>query len=687
MKRFMNKEGHDIDVVVSMFDSIEDYVFLMKADAASFRYAYLNEAALQVLATSDSILGSRIEDVVSCELASRLNSRYQQVIATKKPLKFEETIEGSDGAVMGETALNPIIARNGKCQYVLGIVRDITDRKRHERELNEAKEQADRSKKRLESLVDHNSDAVFEFDLDGNFININDKVTQISGYTKIELIGQSFTPLVVEEHLEKALSNFRDVLTGKIKQFEILINNRKGDSILLDIQNIPIIIDGELEGVYGIAQDITKKSAMEKELIDVKNQLELVWENTSDAIFLLAQDGTVLVYNPSFEKVFGFSEKEIIGVPIPPIYPTHEIAGQKPLLDRMRKNEIVTNLEVQRLTKDGQLLDILASYKPINQGHVLAVATYRDVSNMRIIQRKLEESEKRYRKIVELSPEAIIILKDEQIVYTNKAGTELLGIKEVDEQVDISIWDFIHPEERTRVKEVFDEIERGSELNNYVVNPVLERMIRSDGETIYAEVTAAPIEYNGEHAVQAIFRDVSERIRHEEQLEYMAFHDPLTGLKNRRAFADIIEKSIPKEMQQERMLAVMYLDIDKFKEINDSSGHEIGDELLVEFSKRLEENVREDDELCRIGGDEFLVLLDNIVNKKSVIDIADRLHFALQQPYIINGDEFYITSSFGISLFPKDGVSSKSLIQRADKALYIAKKERNNYKFFIDSVD
>jgi diguanylate cyclase (GGDEF)-like protein len=138
---------------------------------------------------------------------------------------------------------------------------------------------------------------------------------------------------------------------------------------------------------------------------------------------------------------------------------------------------------------------------------------------------------------------------------------------------------------------------------------------------------------------------------------------------------------IEEAKSQENMLAVMYIDIDKFKEINDSLGHDTGDELLKQFANRLKENVRKNDILCRIGGDEFLVLLSGIKEEKDIWEIAERMYTAFQIPYRIKDQEIVVTSSIGISIFPESATDSRSLILHADQALYKAKEKRNQIIF------
>ena len=164
-------------------------------------------------------------------------------------------------------------------------------------------------------------------------------------------------------------------------------------------------------------------------------------------------------------------------------------------------------------------------------------------------------------------------------------------------------------------------------------------------------------------------------------MEFLAFHDPLTGLTNRRHFIEVMGRKIEEAKSEEKRLAVMYIDIDKFKGINDSLGHDTGDELLKQFANRMKENVRKNDVLCRIGGDEFLVLLSDIKEEKCIGEIVERLYVAFQIPYKIKDQEFVVTSSIGISIFPESATDSRSLILHADQALYKAKEKRNRIVF------
>ena len=163
----------------------------------------------------------------------------------------------------------------------------------------------------------------------------------------------------------------------------------------------------------------------------------------------------------------------------------------------------------------------------------------------------------------------------------------------------------------------------------------------------------------------------------------MAFYDSLTGIPNRRLFQEKLVQAIKEADRYERKFALLYLDIDKFKEINDTLGHEAGDELLKKFSKRVQSSLRDSDTLGRQGGDEFTILLCDIKEEQTAVRIAERILNSLQEPWTINNKKIYTTSSIGVAFYPKDGTSFDELMKYADTAMYAAKETgRNNIKVY-----
>jgi diguanylate cyclase (GGDEF)-like protein len=183
--------------------------------------------------------------------------------------------------------------------------------------------------------------------------------------------------------------------------------------------------------------------------------------------------------------------------------------------------------------------------------------------------------------------------------------------------------------------------------------------------------------------IATLFEDISERRKSEQQIQKMAYFDALTGLPNRTLFYDRINQAIALAVRENTCLAVLFLDLDHFKHINDTLGHSIGDQLLVESSRRLSQHIRTCDTLARLGGDEFVVVVTRLGELMNATYIAQQLLESLQGPFNIQGNELHITSSIGIALFPDDGITAETLIKHADMAMYFSKEAgRNAYNFF-----
>ena len=182
----------------------------------------------------------------------------------------------------------------------------------------------------------------------------------------------------------------------------------------------------------------------------------------------------------------------------------------------------------------------------------------------------------------------------------------------------------------------------------------------------------------GEAGLGEVQRNQAER-----RSQYLAYYDELTGLPNRRLFLEQLDAAIDQNKRLNRTVALLFLDLDRFKEVNDTLGHAVGDDLLLQFTTRVKDCLREDDTLARLGGDEFIVLLPEMERLSDVFAVADRLIEANKRPYQINGNQINVGSSIGISLYPEDGTTVQELINGADIAMYRAKREgRNRYKLF-----
>ena len=282
----------------------------------------------------------------------------------------------------------------------------------------------------------------------------------------------------------------------------------------------------------------------------------------------------------------------------------------------------------------------------------------------------LEESEARYRRLVELSPDGIAVHVDGRFVFVNPAGTRLLGARKAGELIGKSIFDVVHPDYREVAQERMGLLKKQTDSVPWIG----EKFLRLDGTTVDVEVSGAAFSHQGSPAVQVIFRDITERKLVEERLHRMALFDPLTGLPNRTLFFDRMSLVLAFANRNNYTIALLYLDLDRFKTINDTLGHDIGDLLLKEVAGRMTSCTRQSDTVARMGGDEFITICARVTAPQDAGVVAAKVIKVLSEPFHLQGQECSIGASIGISLYPTDGEDVETLLKRADLAMYRVKQ-------------
>ncbi len=291
-------------------------------------------------------------------------------------------------------------------------------------------------------------------------------------------------------------------------------------------------------------------------------------------------------------------------------------------------------------------------------------------------QKKLEEEEQLFKTLANLSPIGIYIIKNGKFEYVNDAMENITGYQK-DTLVGLQVTSII-------VKEDIKKVEKA--LNLQTIEPVEVRFITKDNNSKYVIVSFRKIQKENENLILGVAIDITELKIAQKKIEFMAYHDPLTKLPNRNLFFDILKQEIKQAKREKRNLAVMFIDLDRFKEINDTYGHDYGDKVLETISKRLKSSLRESDIVARLGGDEFGVILPIISKPEDAAIIAEKILKQVQKPVIVKGKEFLLTTSIGIAVFPEDGKTPEELLKAADAAMYKAKSEGKN-KFFYFSED
>lgn len=324
---------------------------------------------------------------------------------------------------------------------------------------------------------------------------------------------------------------------------------------------------------------------------------------------------------------------------------------------------------------------------------VRAVGTNQDVTELRSAQLALKASEERHRTMIEWSPEAILVHRGGKILYANPAAIRLFGAAYAQILLDTPTTKLIHPdslaEQSARMKSIG---------NHEKIQPMVEaKFLRVDGSVIDVEVQGTAIDYDDELAIHVVVHDITQRKKMENQVRSLAFCDALTQLPNRRLLSERLSHALATCRRSGNFGAVMFLDLDNFKPLNDHFGHSMGDLLLIEAARRLTTCMREIDTVARFGGDEFVVVVeelapDRLEAERLAAHLAEKMRASLSEPYTLsklNADgkaqsvTHHCTTSIGVAMITHNEDSPDDLVKWADAAMYQAKNNgRNQIKFF-----
>jgi diguanylate cyclase (GGDEF)-like protein/PAS domain S-box-containing protein len=421
--------------------------------------------------------------------------------------------------------------------------------------------------------------------------------------------------------------------------------------------------------------------------------MDQLLENVSDAVVVVdASSGRIVLWNAAATKIFGYSSSEARHHSWTVIVPErlkaqceagmarYRDTGHGPYID----SHVVLDLPAVR--RDGEEITIEIALSPISLSHNmenhgrLVLAIIRDVTERKEVEKVIKESEERFRSLVQNTSDIITILDaDGTVVYISPAVERVTGYKP-EEQIGTDAFRPVHPDDREQALSIFAEV-----LKSPGLHPPLEfRMPHKDGSWRYLEhVVNNLLEDPAVRGVVVTSWDVTERKALEEQLRHQAFHDPLSGLPNRALFMDRLEHAFVRANRRGDKIAVLFTDLDNFKVINDSLGHEVGDQLLVAVAERIKHCLRPEDTAARLGGDEFTILIEAVDSMTDAVRVAERIAEILQPPFALDQHEVFSTTSIGIALSSPLQKQPADLLRHADLAMYRAKhKGKARYEVF-----
>lgn len=568
----------------------------------------------------------------------------------------------------------------GQPAYAIGL-RDITARKQAEIALKASEE-------KFSSIFRSSPDPILITTLaDSTILDTNAGFERTTGYSAEECIGKTTLELNLWVHLEDRGRFIAQLQRDQqVNDFCISMRTKRGDIRTVNLS--AKLIEWEIgQHIITVIRDITEQHLMELALHESEEKFRGIFEGARDGIVLIdSASGLIVNCNPEFERQSGRSLAQLRTTTVWDIRPAEEVAKAKQWFSStLESGSGEAELSLQR--PDGSILPIESRATVVTIGGVRYLQSItRDISERKQAEATLKAHAERLRQagaVIENTHDGVILTDaDTHILMVNKAFTDITGYAESD-----ALGNRPHILSSGRHdKNYYAEMWANINTTGHWQGEIWNR--RKNGE-VYPELLSIASVKNEVGEVTnyvSVFADISKLKASEAKLEFLAHHDPLTQLPNRLLLLSRLEHGMEKAHRDEKKLALLMLDLDRFKDVNDIFGHLAGDELLQEIAQRLITRLRGVDTICRLGGDEFTVLLVEITHPEDAARVANDIIAALSQPCrLSNGSEVRVGVSVGISLFPDHGSSPEELLQHADTALYRAKTEgRGRFKYFSE---
>jgi diguanylate cyclase (GGDEF)-like protein/PAS domain S-box-containing protein len=676
---------HSEEKYRTILDEMEEGYF--ENDLAG-NLTFVNDAFCRCLGyTSEEMLGINFQDQVAKDDVEAVYNVYNKIYKTGNPQKdICYRLICKDGTtVFVELSAFPRKNQKGEIIGFWGVGRDITRRRQMEEALRQSEE-------RYRTILDEMEDGYFEVDLAGNFTFVNDADCRLLGYSREELIGTNFRGQMTKEESDILYNAFgRIYSTGKPERGIFYQAIRKdGTTGFAEVTGFPLRNQkGEIIGFRGIARDITQRRQMEEVLRQSEERYRTILDEMEDAYYEVDIVGNYTFVNDAVCRHLGYPREELIGASFREAITKEDIEALYKAFSRIYSTgKPERDIFYKVLRKDGTIGFAENTGFPLRnqKGEIIGFrGVGRDITQRKQMEEALRQSEERYRTIIKEMEEWYFETDlAGNITFFNDIFAEVLGYSQK-ELTGLNFQSFVKKEEADSVYRLFHQVfKTGKPTRNFPYE-----FIQTDGTVISAEFSIFPKRDKDGivYGFRGVGHDITERKQAEKKIQYQATHDALTGLPNRLMFSQLLNQAIKSAHRYKRQFAVLFMDLDRFKIINDTMGHDAGDELLQEIAARLKNTLRAVDVTARLGGDEFVILIDEVSDINNVATVAHKILNSIIKPLIIMGQECRVTASIGISIYPKDAEDEQSLMKNADMAMYLAKEGgKNNYQFYSEDI-
>ena len=661
-------------VLGGVLDRIGDGVFLV--DAATGACLEANDRACELLGfLREEILGRYVWEI-STSFVDAEGWRARNASLTEKVRVVDTDFRCRDGKLL-PVEVRVYQMHDGERLLHVAIFRDVSATRKIEAALREGE-------RYYRHVIDSAIDGYFAMDRERRFIEVNDALCTLFGHPREEWIGKTPLDFITEESRAELIAQMQRIETTDRRRYQLVARRRDGSTFPILLNNATHRDEqGEVVGSFGFVTDLTPIVEAQRAIAESERELRGILNELQETYYRTDATGSIVRASPSVEQLLGYTVAEVLGRKLADLYCSP--ADRQEFVARMQANggQIVGG-ESRLRHKDGRELWVLTNAHFIHDadGNVVGIeGTTRDNT----AQRRAEEELRLAAKVFESSGEAIMITDGGgRIISVNQAFSRVTGYAaaEVVGRNAKLLASGRHD------SEFFGQMWRSVIETGYWNGEIWNR--RRNGE-IFPEWLGISSVRDADGKIThfvGIFSDISERKAAEAKIAFLAHHDPLTGLPNRLLLKDRMQQGMAHAERAGRKVALLFVDLDRFKAVNDSFGHPAGDALLRDAAQRLRACVRDSDTISRHGGDEFLVVLTDLQSSEVPARIAGKIMATLSKPFHIEAHEATISASVGIAVYPEDGAGFDELLKKADTAMYHAKEAgRNTYRFYTERMN
>ena len=544
-----------------------------------------------------------------------------------------------------------------------------------------------RREERFRTIVTQVPGAVFRVNADGTVDFVSDAIEDVAAIPAARLIGHPVSiwqDMVAPEDRKRQYRVMADaVASGQPYESEYRIISTNGVERWVAERGQPQFdANGQLLWVDGLISDISERKLNEMRIEALLAEQSAILENVMFGVMFVRHRRIVSV-NRRCEELFGYAPGEMLHESTAIVFPNeaeYELAGVRQYPEIARGGYF--NEERQYKKSDGSMFWALVSGCALdpsrpNEG---SIWVYADITERKQAEEKLRLSAT----VLEQIADGVMVVDVQgRVVAVNPAFTQITGYTEEEALGQ----PYTLARSSRHDQEFYNGLWRELQESGYWRGELWN--LRRNGELYLEWLTLSAVRDNNgarTHYV-GVFSDITKVRESQEQLDHMAHHDPLTQLPNRLLFHDRLQHALQRASRDHEQLALLFIDLDRFKNVNDTLGHHTGDELLKQVARALTSKLREGDTLARLGGDEFIVLLENIGGAPGAAHVAEKLVALFEQPFMVADYELFVTASVGIAMYPNDAPDVNLLIRNADVAMYQAKaRGRNGYQFYAPSM-